>query len=267
MRDQPRGMPQAILRPKAAEATFEVERLHPRTSLAPFVDYLWLVWWHAPDPHEQQVVPQPRIHVAAEDGRLLVHGINRDPFARTLRGDGHVLGVAFQAGGFRPLLGSSVGALAGRVVPAGDLFGTDDRPVARAILETSDTQVMRAALEDYLEGRNARPDPAADEATALVAYAERTPSLTRADLLAAHAGMSLRTMQRLFTEYVGIGPKWVIQRFRLLDAAQAVHDGDDVDWAGLAAELGFSDQAHLTRVFTRVVGTPPATYASDPRTR
>lgn len=267
MGDEPRGMPQAIVRPKAGKTTFDVERRHPRASLAAFVDYAWIVRWHAPEPYEQQVVPQPRIHIAAEDGRLLVHGINRDPFFRTLTGDGHVLGVAFHAGGFRPLLGSSVGALAGKVVPAGDLFGADDQLVARTILGTSDSEVMCNALDDYLDARNARPDPTADELSTLVAYAERTASLTRADALAAHADMSLRTLQRLFTEYVGIGPKWVIQRFRLLDAAQAAHDGTDVDWAELAVALGFSDQAHLTRLFTRVVGTPPATYARDPRTR
>lgn len=267
MADEPRGTPHAIVRPKAGESTFAIERLHPRPSLAPFVDYAWLVRWHAPEPHEQQVVPQPRIHVAAEQGRLLVHGISRKPFLRTLTGDGHVLGVAFHPGGFRPMLGSSVGALAGRVVPAGDLWGHDDRPVARAILAATDADVMCAALDDYLDARGARRDPTAEEVASLVRYAEATPSLSRADALAAHGGMSLRSLQRLFTEYVGIGPKWVIQRFRLLDAAQAAHAGTDVDWADLAVRLGFSDQAHLTRAFTHVVGTPPATYARDPRTR
>ncbi len=52
----------------------------------------------------------------------------------------------------------------------------------------------------------------------------------------------------------------VIQRFRILDAAGAAHSGERIDWSALAYELGFSDQAHLTRVFTHVVGTPPATY-------
>jgi AraC-like DNA-binding protein len=37
-------------------------------------------------------------------------------------------------------------------------------------------------------------------------------------------------------------------------------------WAALAHALGFSDQAHLTRVFAQVVGTPPATYQRDPAT-
>ncbi|MFI9589448.1 helix-turn-helix domain-containing protein [Nonomuraea sp. NPDC052265] len=66
-------------------------------------------------------------------------------------------------------------------------------------------------------------------------------------------------MQRLFRDYVGIGPKWVIRRFRLHEAAERVHQG--LDLATLAAELGYTDQAHLTRDFTAAVGMPPAAYA------
>ena len=73
-------------------------------------------------------------------------------------------------------------------------------------------------------------------------------------------------MQRLFSEYVGIGPRWVIQRLRLLDAAAAAHAGEPTDWAALAVALGFSDQSHLIRVFTAVVGTAPGAYQRDPRT-
>lgn len=267
MASEPGGMPQAIVRPKAARRAFDVERVRPRESLRPYIDYLWLVRWHTAEPHRQQVVPQPRIHLAAEDGRLLVHGVNRAPFSRTLRGDGHVLGAAFHAGGFRPLLRSSVRALAGRVVPAGEVLGVDDAPVAARVLSETDSDAIVDTFEGYLDRIAPEPDPVAAEVTRLVAYAERTRTLTRAGDLAEYAGVSLRTLQRQFTEYVGIGPKWVIQRFRLLDAARAAHGGGRVDWAELAVELGFSDQAHLTRLFTRVVGTPPASYASDPGTR
>ncbi|MGH3739582.1 MAG: DUF6597 domain-containing transcriptional factor, partial [Micromonosporaceae bacterium] len=84
-------------------------RYAPRDSLAEFVDYHWLVRWDVPAPYRQQVVPQPRVHLAAESGsdRLLVHGVSRAPFHRTLTGTGLVLGAAFHAGGFRPLLRAS----------------------------------------------------------------------------------------------------------------------------------------------------------------
>lgn len=65
-------------------------------------------------------------------------------------------------------------------------------------------------------------------------------SLTRVGALAERLGMSVRSVQRLFGEYAG----------------------GDLDRARLAADLGFYDQAHLVREFTRTVGAPPARYAA-----
>ncbi|MEO5873514.1 MAG: helix-turn-helix domain-containing protein, partial [Streptosporangiaceae bacterium] len=66
--------------------------------------------------------------------------------------------------------------------------------------------------------------------------------------------------QRLFAEYVGVSPKWVLRRARLQKAATRADRGDTIDWAALAAELGYADQAHLVRDFTATVGLPPARY-------
>jgi transcriptional regulator GlxA family with amidase domain len=101
------------------------------------------------------------------------------------------------------------------------------------------------------------------ELAALVERAEADTTLVRAEQLADLAGVSLRTLQRRFHAYVGIGPKWVVQRFRLLDVTAAAHGQDDVDWAGLAARHGYTDQSHLIRAFTQLVGHPPATYARE----
>ena len=265
--DVPRGTPDAILHPSEAERAITVDRVAASASLAGLVDYHWYVGWRTDAPHRQQVVPQPRVHLAAErhddEPRLLVHGISREPFFRTLSGEGHTLGAAFQPGGFRPFLRRSVGSLSDVVAPAGELLGVDDRPVAADILGTSDVPAMVAVLEGYLAALDPEPDPVVDEVRALVEQAEFDRALTRAEDLAERASTSLRSLQRLFTDYVGIGPKWVIARFRILDAAAAAHSGDPVDWARLADELGFSDQAHLTRAFTSVVGTPPATYRRE----
>lgn len=257
----PGGYPEAVVRPEEGAWPFEVERVAPSAALAEFIDYYWLVRWHTREPYRQQVIPQPRVHVAAEDGRLLVHGVTREPFFRTLTGTGHVLGAAFHPGGFRPLLRGSARALAGRVRAGADVFGRDDRPAAARILRRSpDTARVVATLEEYLRATAPEPDAWAREVTALVDEARQRSDIVRAEQLAAHAGTSLRSLQRLFAEYLGIGPKWVVRRFRVLEAAAAAHAGEPVDWPELADRLGFSDQAHLTRVFTQVVGTPPATY-------
>jgi AraC-like DNA-binding protein len=91
---------------------------------------------------------------------------------------------------------------------------------------------------------------------------EQDRTLPRVDALAQALGASVRTVQRLFADHVGVGPSWVARRFRLHEVALAATRGEDVDWAALAAELGYCDQAHLVRDFTATVGTPPARYAS-----
>jgi transcriptional regulator GlxA family with amidase domain len=86
--------------------------------------------------------------------------------------------------------------------------------------------------------------------------------LRRVAMLAEACGVPERRLQRLFAEYVGVSPKWVLRRARLLEAARRADAGDVVDWAALALDLGYADQAHLTRDFTVTLGVPPAKYAS-----
>ena len=120
-------------------------------------------------------------------------------------------------------------------MPAGDLLGVDDRPAAARVLATDDRAAMVEAMEGYLLALDPVLDPVAEQVRGWVSHAEQDRTLTRAEQLAEHAGVGLRTLQRLFTDYVGIGPKWVVQRYRVLDAAAVAHAGHPVDWAALAA--------------------------------
>ena len=104
-------------------------------------------------------------------------------------------------------------------------------------------------------------DPAAEQAATLVAWITDDPALRRVDQLSAASGMPARGLQRLFADYVGVGPRWVMRRARLHEAAQRAGSGGVIDWAALAADLGYADQAHLTRDFTATTGVPPARYA------
>ena len=77
--------------------------------------------------------------------------------------------------------------------------------------------------------------------------------------------LNKRTLQRLFSKYVGVSPKWVIQRYRLHEAAERLASDDSVRQSALAADLGYSDQAHFVRDFKALVGTSPAAYARQAR--
>jgi AraC-like DNA-binding protein len=84
-------------------------------------------------------------------------------------------------------------------------------------------------------------------------------SILKVEDLAARYSQNTRTLQRLFARYVGVSPKWVIQRYRLHEAAQRLASGD-VKQTELALKLGYADQAHFVRDFKAVVGKSPGAY-------
>src|SRR3546814_15274767 len=123
---------------------------------------------------------------------------------------------------------------------------------------------MVQAMEEYLLRTEPAPDPTADEVTELVAVAERRTDITRADQLATHAGVSLRTLQRMFADYAGVGPKCVVRRCRILDAAEAAPSRWPTDWPALPAQLGLIDPSPLVRALQAVLRPTPRPYTRDP---
>jgi AraC-like DNA-binding protein len=149
------------------------------------------------------------------------------------------------------------------VVPARQVFGPEaDQACAAAMSPDADDAAMAAAAEGLLRGFGALPDPVAAQVADIAERISADPELRRVTVLAEVFGMPERRLQRLFAEYVGVSPKWVMRRARLLEAARRADTGDGVDWAALALDLGYADQAHLTRDFTATLGVPPAKYAT-----
>jgi AraC-like DNA-binding protein len=171
-----------------------------------------------------------------------------------------MLGVRFRTGGLRPFLNGPVAALTDRTVPAETLTGIKDHLAEARVLGAGNGQAMVLAAEKLIEPRLPAPDPAVDLICGIIARARSADGPRQAKALAREAGLSLRTLQRLFHEYAGVSPKWVIRRYRLQDAAQWLAQGKKLQLAGLAAELGYFDQAHLARDFTRLFGCSPAEY-------
>ncbi|WP_188197806.1 helix-turn-helix domain-containing protein [Nonomuraea sp. SYSU D8015] len=225
--------------------------------LSPFAEHFWIVTWDLAEPFTQKLISHPVVNLTVTEAFARVAGVISGEFSCTQEGRGRVVGLRFRPGGFRPFMDGPVSSLTGRFVSLPDLYGTAGATLWRKVLAAPEEEAMRL-IERFLLDLDPAPDPLIDEAAALVSAAETDRTITRVDQLAAAAGTSVRSLQRLFQEYVGIGPKWVIRRFRLHEAAERVLAG--LDLSDLAAELGYTDQAHLTRDFAAVVGLPPAAY-------
>lgn len=134
-----------------------------------------------------------------------------------------------------------------------------------AVLDPPEEDDRVGALDAFLLSLGPRPDPQADLAMSLVERIRTDRGIRRVADFARAEGLSVRLLQRLFSAYVGVGPKWVILRYRIHEALERAETEHAVDWAALAADLGYADQAHLVRDFTATVGVPPTAYAQAVR--
>ncbi|AOS64949.1 DNA-binding domain-containing protein, AraC-type [Actinoalloteichus hymeniacidonis] len=246
----------------AARQHFQLGKHAPAPEIAPFVEYYWTIHWNLPGDrsHRQWVIPHPTVHLVFDPAGSTVNGVMRGRFSRLLSGSGRVLGIRFRPGGFRPFLDGPVSQLTDRVIPLAEFLDTEAEEQARRALDIVEPAAMVASADEFLRPRLPAVDPMVAVVADLVRQIVDEPDLARVDTLADRVGMGRRTLQRLFAEYVGVSPKWVLLRARVHEAALRA-DEDAVDWASLAADLGYSDQAHLTRDFARVVGVSPARYA------
>jgi len=261
-----------VRRPATADA-FTTQRHPAGDALAPWIAYFWTVTWDRGDagPLESTVISFPAMHLTVEWGEpdsvrhghpmpaTLVHGLISRVFRVSLTGRGGAAGARFRADGFHAWTGLDAADLTDSVVPAGDLLGSALGSLHVGLGPDTDP----AGPLERLRAELARGQPTAEPAGMgpVVDLMATDPRLVRVDQVARSVALSERTLQRRFRREVGIGPKWVLCRFRLQEAALALERDPEVDLGALAPQLGFYDQAHLTNTFVEMLGETPSAYA------
>ena len=263
-RDAPRGV---LHRLPIGE--FAHGRVAAPPDLADRVEHFWCVRWNLDGlpPQVQETLPHPNVHIVVEPGEAAAWGVHSGRWTRTLAGRSMAFGIKCRPGAFRALLGRSVASIADASIALDELFGSDAAALNEVLARDNDDAAAALLASNFLRAHLPPADERALLAGRIVDSVVDDRELHSADELAARFGMSLRALQRLFSDCVGIGPKWVIQRYRLHEALARVQAGQDVAWATLAQDLGYFDQAHFIADFRKLVGRSPADYARAVRAR
>jgi AraC-like DNA-binding protein len=243
----------------------------PPDALRDVVATLWTGSWDLRDqaPHVTERVSDPCVNLVFEDGDGepggRVVGVWTRLWRRTLRGRGRVWGAKLRAGAARAFVPLPARAYTDRIVPLAAVFGASAIELERAVRSAADDASAFAAFEAWLLATRVH-DPATARAIEVAHRITTDPAITTVEGLAATTGLTPRALQRLFHQHVGVSPKHVIRTYRLQEAALRIERGDVSTLADLAAELGYTDQAHLAHDFKTMIGKSPSAFARSVHT-
>jgi AraC-like DNA-binding protein len=245
------------------DVDFSLDRVPASADLADLVERHWLVHWDLPAGRRASVtlLPHPCVNVVFDRGQVAIAGVGRERFTYEFAGEGRVFGVKFRPGAFLPFLGGPVSQLTDQMRPLAALWGASAERFATDLAHSASLDALVATAERHLRAHWPAPDPEVAAVGRIVHALLYDRSIRRVDDVTVRFGLSARSLQRLFQRYVGVSPKWVLQRYRLHEAAARLAEGTSGTWAEVAVELGYFDQSHFIRDFTRAVGMTPVAYA------
>ena len=196
---------------------------------------------------------------AADRQPSFAAGLYAGPVHIESDGGAECVQVDFTPLGAYRFFGGDVVDLAARMVDMSDVLGRDGRQLRERLGATACWQHRFDLVEDFIAGRaNHLPSPE-------IAFAYRRLALTaggaRIAALAGEIGWSRKHLVERFRSELGLAPKSIARMMRFHRACRLARSGTAPGWAGIAAESGFADQAHLVREFGELAGETPTAWA------
>ncbi len=185
------------------------------------------------------------------------------------------VGVSLKPGATLALFGVPASEIAGRHVDLRDLCGSEADQLVERLRALASPHARIAAMAEWLTTRSRRPGSPDHGATvpslATLAAALNGPEALsspeaskggdeRIAALARRLGWSQKRLVAFWRERTGLTPKQHQRLQRLRRVLILADTRSTPEWAAIAAECGYSDQAHLCRDFADLTGLTPGEW-------
>ncbi len=200
-----------------------------------------------------------------DDGRsvecppCLLTGPTAGPVTTEARGPFALFGAGLMPSGWSTLIGADADELADAVVDLPGVVGPSADLAYQAIGNARSDEDRVAAADHFFLGllNSAHAVPLwftklADD------WLIATPN-PDVDVLVALSGMSSRQVERWSRRHYGASPKLLSRKYRALQAAVRLGNGDAETWAEAAGD-SFYDQSHFIREFKQFIGVTPTAF-------
>lgn len=201
------------------------------------------------------------VKLTADRGPCLhLLGPNTSSVSVPLRGTMKGLSLTLRPEAARALLGLPIANIAGLDLPLTEFWAEDTECLAFRLDKADGDDALADILWDAIRSRVARSSEGILPMNLYrhIDYA----SMRRAGNRAHPREIGERRMQQLYREYIGLSPRSSRRLARWHGLLRALRFVDRPDWAALAIEHGWYDQAHLCRDFRSFSRLTPGEYFS-----
>jgi AraC-like DNA-binding protein len=254
----------------------------PAPPLDAFVEAIWFCG-NRPRPHAlERVLPSGSVQLIvnlAEDQTRMYDSTSRGLTCRTSPGSvvngistrfqiidtaeqQRVAGIVFRPGGTLPFVAPPASELSNLDVPLECVCGAAaTRRLREQLLAAAKPEAALDTLERWLTA--VFRDRACHPAVAFALKQFHTePSVFRIDAVKEAVSLSAKRFIERFRMEVGLTPKRYCRLLRFQQAVKIAHGAASLDWAQLALECGYFDQAHFIHEFREFSGLTPGAYQS-----
>ena len=173
--------------------------------------------------------------------------------------------IRFHPGGAQPLFGTSMRELSDNRVDLGSIWPSQVASEWTERLKGTETAPSRVLLlKRLLAGRIPGSSPPERRVREAVSRIELSRGSFSVERLSSTLGLTRQHLTRLFDFHVGVGVKVFSRIIRLRHVLwgleQVSYERCRVDWARLAVDAGYFDQAHFVRDFRDLTGLTPERF-------
>lgn len=174
-----------------------------------------------------------------------------------------IFSVRFRPHGLRPFVSTPVDTFTEKMIPIAELWGQEGEELAREVIKAGSTEERIRLLEAFLENRCDASADKNDSIHQCVERIEKNAGMINIDALAEELYVGRRHLERKFLQHVGLTPKLFARIIRFNHVLHLIEDKAENNFAHLAQEGGFYDQAHFIKDFKDFTGLNPGSYFSD----
>ena len=253
----------------------------PAPPLSDFVDLLWMHEGHDTAHEMERLLPDGTVELVINlrEDRIPVYNPHHPEQFHTIAGcvvsgprseffvidtasSASTVGVHFKPGGAFPFFQAPPAELSNRSVALEELWGAASARLRERLLLAATPQQKFLVLEQCLLEQLARPlehHPAVNFAIQQFRSAPHGPVLQMAEAV----GFSQRRFIQLFRDEVGLTPKLFCRVSRFQRVVHSAHSLDQINWAEMALDCGYYDQAHFNHDFQEFAGITPMQYLAQ----